>query len=398
MYLTPISALFSGSALRTSRLTFVMLALFVASGCAESDAPPEVSLGGSIDKRFEVGEIIPLIFSEPIVAESLSLSIWPGEKSAYDIEGAVLPETKPLLDGCTLATSPCGESGGVILTLDAERTTASLDIAAGALGEVGRPLIIDIAGSLEDDAGNKKNVSQRLSFQIVAPEVDIGDVTGGDGDGEGPASLPDDVVEGGFLFFVEFSFPIALPQQFFIDMQINKTTGTFIAIATDADPDTAAGAQKNTSIPDELFMDLGPEGFVFTFMGQIVENEEGALIFESEPFTVSLKVGPISFALRDSVVKGRVGVDEVTGLGRWDGLMSVSELYYNPGPTEATAKIYVEEDGLVPESFQLVELLETEYPEDMPRVCEDDPCPPDVQACDLLEGVAWPPAAVCDEE
>jgi len=376
----------------TTRTLPFALALILAA--CTYDPPPQVSLGGPSDRRYPVGDPIPVLFSEPVVASSVSIAVWPGEKSAYDIEGEPLADTAPIVEGCTLATSPCGEGGGLTLVLDEARTTLTLDVAAGLFGDPGRPLLLEVAGTLEDDAGRKARAVQRFPFQIVSDVPVTPDTVGGDTDQDAEAKEPIVTAEGPFLFFAEFDPPpVPLAQQFFIDIQVDESNGHFYALMIDADP--VADADKNTSNPDELFLDKGAEGFIFVTHGTIFREDDGGLAYVGEPFDLHLTIGPISFALIQAVIRGRINVDEDTGLTRWDGLMSVERIDFDSGSVQ---KQYTEADGLKPATFQILELKPEQVPDTMAYTCDADPCPDDVQVCDLLPDQPWPPAAVCPAE
>jgi len=379
------------------RIAPALFALASLAACTY-DPPPEVNLGGPADRRYEVGEPIPLVFSEPILAASLELSVWPHEQNTYDAEGRRLPGIEPLLAACTVAGSPCGAAKDVTLTLDEARTTATLDVGPGAFGPPGKPLVLEVKGTLEDDAGRKLNVTRGLAFQVVEPLPPIGDTVDdadASGDDADTAFEPVSVVEGPHLYYSNIDTPIgiALPQQFWADVQVDEATGWWVALFTDADVKQGLNLDKNTSNPDDLTMDLGAEGFIFSATGNITRDADGGLMFVSEPFTLKLTIGPITFALNDAVVRGRITLDADTGLSRWDGLMSIDNLYYSTGSMEKT---YTEADGLKPATFQIVQLKPEQVPAGMPRVCDANACVEGLQTCNLAESFTWPPAAMCE--
>ena len=366
------------------RCTLALLALASLAACTY-DPPPEVNLGGPADRRYDVGAPIPIVFSEPIEAATLEIAVWPHEPATYDAEGNRLAGIEPLLAACSPATSPCGDAKGVSLSLDDSRTTATLTVAPGALGAPGKPLVMEIKGSLTDDAGRSVNVSRWLPFQIVGELPPCLNGTAG-------SFQPGDVVEGPHLFWASFDPPpIPLTQQFFADIQVDEASGQWVALMTDADAMT--GADKTTADPTQLTMDTGAESFMFSATGCLTRDADGGIVFQSEPFDLELTIGPITFALRGTVIKGRIAIDEATGRSRWDGLMTVAELYFNSGSQERT---YTEADGLLPANFQLGQILESEVPEGMPRVCDADPCLPGIQTCNLVSDFTWPPAAMCE--
>lgn len=374
------------------RTTLCLFALLTAACACTYNPPPDVSLGGPADRRYDVGELIPILFTEPVEAASLELAVWPNENSAYDAEGRRLPASLPLLASCTLAKSPCGDGADVGLTLDEARTTATLDVPPGAFGNPGRPLVLEIKGTLADADGRKLNVVRSLPFQIIEPLGPIDDTVAETGAETDVATEPFVINEGPHLYFSDIATPVgfSLAQQFFCDLQADEATGDWIAVLTDADPIT--GAEKNTTNPAELFLDTGAQGFIFTAHGKITRDAQG-LIFKSEPFTLELTIVSITFALREAVIQGRITVDAETGLSSWDGQMSIESLYYK---TPSLEKVYTEADGLEPAAFQIFQLKPEQVPDGLPRVCDADPCPEGIQQCNLVDGIAWPPASMCE--
>lgn len=375
----------------------------LAAGC-NYDPPPDVIEFACEDNRCVLGEPIVLRFSEPVKASSVAVIVWPGEKNTYDLEGRRLDTVQPLLERCGVEDSPCGTNDGVVLTLDCAGVTLSMDAAEGALGPLNRPLVLEIASTLEDDAGRKLNVSRSFDFQVVRERWDpFADTGGGTPDAGGGASdavdedvpppEPLGVMEGPHLFYTVVFVPglnVDLAQQFFCDIQVNQITGEYFAVMTDSDP--KSGAPLNTSKPEELYMDLGVEGFVFLTKGTIQSSATG-LIFDSDPFTLELTIGPITFALRDAEIRGSISTEEGTGLSRWDGTMAVRELFLDlpTGP---------QTHGNRQDNFQIVQLTPEQVPDGLPHVCTENPCAAlqGPQCTVPHEDADWPPAGVCPDD
>jgi len=273
--------------------------------------------------------------------------------------------------------------GAVELTLEDGGTLAVLHAQPGAFGPLAQPLVLEIDRGLADRSGHAAGYPQRFDFQVV--ERREGSVSCREDD---PALPPYDVVQGAFLFFAHFASPpspIELNQQFFCDIRANGRTGRFVMLCIDADP--LPGAPLNTQDPAELKMDHGPEGFIFSVTGCLGADQSHGYVFESEPFTLALTIGPITFALRDTVLSGRITADASTGLAKWDGTMAVSELYMNVAGQET---VYPSNQA----NFQLSQIPAALIPDGMPTACDADPCTAVGGTCDLLP--AWPPASVCE--
>ncbi|MBM4355714.1 MAG: hypothetical protein FJ109_18315, partial [Deltaproteobacteria bacterium] len=196
------------------------IALVLLLAACTYNPPPDVTLVAAKGKYFEVGDPIYLIFSEAVAEDSLSIRIWPGEEKYYTLEGERLPEVKPVVDSCSVGQSSC--AGGTQVSLDAERTEATLVIPADKLGILDRPLVLEVEGRLADDSGHSRKVSVFFDFQIVAeiwdPYADVVETASQDVPGELDADVarpePMGIHVGPYLFFAEFTSPIKLPQQF----------------------------------------------------------------------------------------------------------------------------------------------------------------------------------------
>ncbi len=363
----------------------ISLSALVMLNACTYDPPPEVTLVPPAHKHFVVGEVLVLEFTEPVCERSLEILIWPGRQDLYDIEGELLDDVEPLVGLCKATDEACGEDGGVKLTLAGGNKRAEIEFAKDAV-PLGEPLVLEVTGELTDLNCHKKGVPVKFDFQVVSdassPDSDIVEGDGGDA----VTSEPLGAEEGGFLFFAEFEQPMKLPQQFWCDLQVNQETGRFVILMTDGDP--VDGAPSNTAKPEELNIDTGEEGFIFTVTGEIRRNESGGLTFEGEPFTLGLSLGPITFEIRDAVVAGSIVENPATGLSVWDGTMVIEELYLATGASETT---YPSDQA----NFQMTQLTTEQIPADMPVVCEPDPCTKVGGNCDLLD--EWPPTDVCEE-
>ena len=121
-----------------------------------------------------------------------------------------------------MAASPCG-TGGVSLALSDDRTGASMDVPDGALGPTDQPLVLEVTGRIEDDAGRRKQVSRSFDFQIVREAWNPqGDAFQEDAPADSGPPLPDaTIAQGPHFFFAQFKTPISLPQQFWVDVRID---------------------------------------------------------------------------------------------------------------------------------------------------------------------------------
>jgi hypothetical protein len=364
-----------------------ILAVLGAFACTYNP-PPEVGLEGAESGMYTEGESIVLTFTEKVRRDSLAVRIWPGQKDLYDIEGEFKPSVEPLVDTCTVTMGGCGEDDGVKLTIDADQKKATLTVEARKLGILGVPLVLEVSGELADSSGHKKGVSWFFDFQITEDwtpiQTDIVEDTSGDVEADVPVE-PLGVVAGPHLFFATFTSPMKLSQQYFCDLQVNQETGTAYFLMIDSDP--IEGAPLNTANPDELVIDHGDEGFLFTVRCHIQRDPAKGLVFECDPITLAQTIGPITFELREMAMYGTITIDEDSSLSRWDGTMNVAEIYYEVGGNETT---YPAEQA----NFQVFELVPDDVPEDNPVLCDTDPCAAVGGQCDLIQD-PWPPKDVC---
>ncbi len=371
------------------RLFVTLLPIAITLAACTYNAPPEVEMESVNNNRFLVGEPIPLRFSEPIDPESLAIRVWPGQKALYDVEGRLASDIDPVLDLCTVTTSPCGRNNDVTLTMTNGATEAVITVKEGALGGLGEPLVLEIVGDLADRSGHAKGVSAYFDFQVIDEDWNTSIIADNDalsGDDAVPRE-PLGIAEGPHLFYMQAESPVKLTQHFWCDIEINQMTGFMVALCTDGDAEK--DAPVNTMDPAEIYLDTGPEGYIFTFTGLFVLDPDEGIIFETNGVVFAQTVGPIYFELRDMILRGRVVVDEKTGLSNWNGTMTVSEIYYEVAGKGTTYPADMS-------NFLVFELTKEQIPEGLPRACSKDPCSLVGGRCDLLDG-EWPPPEVCSE-
>ena len=359
-----------------------LLPIAVALAACTYNAPPEVEMESVNYNRFLVGEPIPLKFSEPIDPESLAIKVWPGQKALYDLEGRLSPEIDPVLDLCTVGTSPCGRNKGVALTMMKGGTEAVITVKEGALGGFGEPLVLEVVGDLADSSGHAKGVSAYFDFQVIDEDWNTSIIPDSDAlsDDDAVQKEPLGIAEGPHLFYMQAESPVKLTQHFWCDIEMNQMTGFMVALCTDGDAEK--DAPVNTMDPAEIYLDTGPEGYIFTFTGLFILDPDEGIIFETNPVVFAQTIGPIYFELRDMILRGRVVVDEETGLSSWNGTMTVSEIYYEVGDKGTTYPADMS-------NFLVFELTDEQVPEGLPtnhRAPDPRGTPQDVLERSMLPG------------
>jgi hypothetical protein len=230
-------------------------------------------------------------------------------------------------------------------------------VAGYVCGETGACVVASAGRGDSDSAG-----ADTAGADAVAPDVS--------------APAPLGVAEGLHRFRCDWSASLGFLLEVFGDVQVNQLTGDWVAVVTYSGPEDGA--------PDD-----SGDAFVLTVRGRITRDASG-LHFESEPFTLSMVLGPVAATFRDARLRGDISSDPAAGSSRWDGVVVADELVTSRGADEQA-------QAAPQGGFQLVELLPAEAPKGLPRVCSEDPCAGfRSDRCDVPFERGWPPALVCD--
>jgi len=343
------------------------LALAGASlGCEAYDPPPKTSLAQPAGGNWTRTTPLVLVFTEAIDPSSLVVSVWPGE---LDREGRLPPGAQPIVDACTLADSPCG-SFAMRLDDAKERLTITVNDTFDDLE--GEPLILAVHAGLRDLAGRTRKVEDWFDFQInplcgsepVTVELDTGVI-----------SLTANLQV----------LPIWL--HLYVDLAIDKETGATVAVATFSR--VREGLPANYNHPDGFEVALDPTGWAVTFTACLLEQPNGNLFLESDPFDVHIVVlGAIpvvleGFRLQGTIRPGAAGGGRDTA----SGTLSTSGGSFGDPPNTVEA---------ITSAWDGFSVRADELPEGLPRVCADDPCGGlAVAGGDCQIPSPWQPGAVC---
>jgi hypothetical protein len=336
----------------------------VSTGCAEFDAPPEPSLVFPEEGLFTVGEPLMIEFSEPIRAETLSISIYDAGESARDIENERLAGLEPKLAGCTVATSPCGE---VSLAVAEDGMSAQLTLGGDEFSKVKVPFELEIAPGLSDLKGNATAAPWSFDFLFGLAER---------GDAERV-----EFEDGHYILVGQIQEPLPAVLLVVIDIQANDF-GEFAMTGVKAKAND--GAPKNTSNPDEMFIDTGENGFGIFATGMISPDGEGRFL-QTDPFDVGLSIGPVGITLTDVRVAGAVLKDNEHD--QIDGTISFSSIILDTGSGEP----FTYDAGNAPAVMTYV--APGEVPEGYSNVCGDNLCGAVEHQCEPPEN--FPPLGIC---
>jgi hypothetical protein len=282
------------------------------AACQSYDAPPEVTLATTEDGTIIEGQPLELLFSEPIQASSLTVAIYPTELTQ---EGDLAPGVVAQVEGCTAATSPCGET-----TLEVAEDGLSATLVPGSqVGPLGSPLLLEVGAGLSDQGGNAWAIPQQLSFQISPDPAQVSDE-------------PVQVQSGVYVLLAETTEPLPVVIRILTDVTVLEDGQMRMAGAKGA---IVEGAARNSVIPEEMFVDEGESGFGVFIQGNVVARE-GERFLNTDPFSVDLTVLGIRVVMSGLLLTGKVVTNEETGDDELTGTLSFEQLllYTTDNPIE----------------------------------------------------------------
>lgn len=343
-------------------------ALVALPGCEEYVEPPLVDLDFPPEGTFIEGDSLALTFTEAIEPETLKVRVWRDQRN---IEGEMPPDAVPLLDVCTVDTSPCDDQGSAVRVAD-DGMTAEIVLDPEGIGKPDVPLLVEVLAGLRSvETGADLGSARIFDFQFK------------------PAVVQEDPVpfeEGIYLFVSVFDEPIPNVITLMSDVRVTAD-GRFYIVG--AESDEIAGAAQNTRDPEELFIDDTDQGFVVFAVGRIRENDRGERFMETETFEIQLRL------LEDLIIQilglrftGIVVKNEDTGLDQIQGTLSFEGITLrrgeNPPFTYAAGTT----------TFVADQVPAEHVPEGTPDMCENP--------CGIVPGQCeppspWPPEGVCDD-
>ncbi|PIE20923.1 MAG: hypothetical protein CSA66_00335 [Proteobacteria bacterium] len=342
------------------------LALAATAACAEFDPPPEASLVQPADGKWTQASPLEVAFTEPIDPTSLVVTVWP---NALDLEGDLSPEARPIVDACTLFTSPCG---GFVMTVNDDRTRVTIDFHDTFKDHEGVPLILEVHAGLKDRAGRTRKVKSWFDFQ-VSPLC-------------GNQTIAIDLQSNVISLTADLQvLPIWL--HMFLDLGIDPATGDVLVVATFARVEQ--GLPPNYNHPDGFELALDESTWAVEFSACLIEQGDGTYFLQSDPFDVNIVVlNAIPVTLAGFQVQGTIepggGED---GRDAAAGTLSTTGGSFGDPPTQVDPITTAWDGfGFAPE----------ELPEELPRTCAERPCKDlDAVGADCQLDDPWVPGDVC---
>lgn len=334
--------------------------------CETYDPPPEVDLTQPEGGAFVVGSPVNVTFTEEVDVNSLQVRIWPDTRNK---EGLFDDDVKPLVEACT--PGDCGDK--LKATLGEDGKSLQLEFDPMSIGKAGSTVYLEILPGLMDKDKNDTGVSQffTLSFKLSDDNMRVNE-----------EPVPFD--QGTYILVGEIAEPIPAVMNLVGEVRVNKD-GTF-ALSM-AEGDHIDGAPKNTSNPDELYIDAGDTGFAVHISG-FVYYRDGERLLETDPTNVAIPLGFLDVDLKQVRLNGKIVKNPETGKDRIEANLSFEDLdiirrgKVTPYPGSSTA---LAGDWVAPEKA----------PEGHPKVCGDT-CGVVTGTCNVPE--EFPPMGVCDEE
>ena len=285
---------------RFERYLAVATAALLTASCQQYDAPPDAALVQPEGGAFVEGETVRIEFSEPVAEDSISLVLWPNER---DIENEIVDGTEPVVERCALGT--CGE---LTVKLSRSRRALTLDFA-GELGKPGRPYVIELLPGLSDDDGNTTVAPYRWDMQFKSTSTE----------NEDPVEFDDGV----YIVLAQVERPI--PTVFTLITHFKVLESGEFALAG-AEGDEINGAPKNTRNPEDLVVDATAMGYTLYAKGFVSLTDDGKRLLETEPFFLSLPLGPLDLEMENVRMFAEIVKNPETGIDQLDGTLSFEKL------------------------------------------------------------------------
>ena len=351
---------------RSSRSGLLLAAGLLAFGCETYDPPPEPGLTLPESGTYQVGEALTMTFSEGIVPSTLSINVWNGGPESKDIEGQFVAGFTPTVAGCTVASCDGGS-----LSVDEVEKTATLELTHAAFAKAKVPWILEVKPGLKDGAGRVTRASEFFDFQF-APSSECG-------------TDPVPFESGIFVLVANITEPLPATLILFNDIQANEL-GSFQWAGGKAK--ALEGFAKNTSNPEEMYVDETADGFGL-FAGGCITLDGDDRFLATEPIDITLAIGPIQIILQSVRITGAIQKNPESGQDRIEGTISFSGLVLDTGNGEP----FDYPAGNAP--FAAEQVPDALVPEQMPRLC-GDLCGTVTAQCN--PPADWPSLELCPAE
>lgn len=334
------------------------LGALASAGCQEYDAPPRAALVLPAGGAWQEGEVVELTFSEPINVETLKMRLW---ADVRDIEGQLPEGATPLVAECTV-----GACADVTVTLSEDKLRLTLALPKETLGKAGPPVLLQIMDGLEDEEGNPTGSAPLFTLQFRSAL-----------DCTNTEPVPFD--SGTYILGGSVTKPVPAILTLISDVKVSED-GTFALIG--AEGDEKPGFAKNTTNPDELFVDNTDLGWALFVKGKVCLRD-GQRLLQTEVFDVRIPLGSLTVTLQKVRLVAEIKKDDATGKDTIDGTLSFEGVELDNG-----RKVSKFEGGNTALAGGFV--APERRPAGMPELCGDQ--------CGVVIGLCEPPEGFPGEQ
>lgn len=274
-------------------------ALVFLSACEEYEPPPNASLQRSGEGSYEAGVPLTLNFSQPIVADSLSLSVWPASRGTRRVPEA---DVDPIIAPCSAASC---DSIDVEIASDGSQATLTFD---PELVGPGANIVLEILPGLRDRSGNVTGASYLYTVRFRA------------GGGEEPVDFED----GLFILGGAVNQPLRAVLTLVADIKVLPDGRFILAGARGIVED---GADEMTRDPEEITVDDSDVSWAIFATGMVSQNADGQRFLETDVFDVSIPVlgGSLFLQMFDVRISGEF-VRDANGNESLDSILTYESL------------------------------------------------------------------------
>ena len=350
------------SKLRLFSLSLLAGALLWATACEYYEPPPEPRLVRSGSGAYTTGEAFEVTFSEPIVAETLELTLWPSDRGTRRVAAS---DVEPYVGPCKASANDCDEFSVEFNGDDSISITVD-----EPLGAMGSHFVLEVgAGLTASDSQAATGVSRYFNVRYRGPS-----------DPDPNANI--EFQDGTYIFGGSVNHPMRAVLTLVSDVKILPDGRMVVAgakgdVVDDDAPDTSRD-------PNIIEIDDSERGWALFFSGLVVETDDGRRFMETEVFDVVIPVlGHLTLYMEEVRLFAEITTDD-RGHDFFDGTLTYERIVLGGEEFEGDSTPLLGE--YVPPEDEMAGIPEIcsnpcgavigqcEIPEDFPHpdFCEDD--------------------------
>lgn len=235
------------------------------------------------------------------------------------------------------------------------------------------------------EGGNDTGTSDWYDFDLTPPGADTAETEDLVNADMAETEDPVEFEQGVYIISANLGEPIPTPLTFVSDIVVSPDGRVAIV---GADGDAIEGAPRDTQDPDQLFIDSTEEGFAIFQTGTMTVFE-GEMFIETDPFNITMSVGPITMDIQNMVMMGIVAPDpDNTSHDRIEGTLTYESAELSTGGSQTST---YEGSAL---AFSAPFVPPEHVPAGTPSVCGGDLCGAVTGHCDVP--AVFPPEGICE--